>query len=71
MDAVSGSDANTGRAPAGHCVIDGPKQTVAAGLGLASDNGLIIVADGAYDESSISLNSKDLTIRMTGPVTVR
>tara|TARA_B110001469_G_C9647811_1_gene328538 strand:+ start:309 stop:3845 length:3537 start_codon:yes stop_codon:yes gene_type:complete len=66
-----GDDSNSGRAPIQLNEFDGPKQTIAVGMEVARDDEVLVVSDGTYDETILSLNGKNLTLRLNGSVTIR
>jgi hypothetical protein len=73
VDASIGDNLYSGLSavPAMPTASDGPKLNVASAITVADDTNIILLQSGTYDEITLSLNGKNLTLRLNGPVTVQ
>ena len=73
IDAIFGSASYNGLSaiPGRPTAVDGPKADIVSAIEAAADNDVILLQSGAYDETTLSLNGKNLTIRLNGSVTIQ
>lgn len=69
VDAGSGEDGNTGFYPYVSAGLDGPKAGVSAGIH-AIQNGMVVVKEGVYEESNLSLQGKQIRLKPIGNVLI-
>ncbi len=74
VDVVLGDDSSyngLSATPGRPTLADGPKLSIASALMVAEDSDTILLQSGTFDETTLTPNNKNLTLRVNGPVTLR